>query len=351
MKKREANFELLRIAAMCMIIGLHYLDKGGVLGVFTEKSGIRGLLPWLFEAFFFPAVNVYVLITGYFLAEKEVKLGKLAPLWQQVLFYSLLLGILAYALGIADLSELNIYRGKYYLFPVITEHYWFITSYILLYILLPFCNPALQKMNRKQMRNGLLFLLCLLSVSKSVLPLSLAIDKNGYDVLWFLCLYITGAYYRRFGFPYLTGRAKGILLYVLSSAAMFASAIILRAVYVKTGHLKDIITYAYSYNHIFCYLAAVGLFVCFSEVRISSERAERVILGLAGTALGVYLLHEHMDFRYVWQQWFCVGEQAESVLFPFFMCGTIATVFLVCAAAERLRQFLFAKAKLLIKRK
>lgn len=350
MKKREANFELLRIVAMCMIIGLHYLDKGGVLGSFTEKNGINGLLPWFFEALFFPAVNVYVLITGYFLAEKEIRLKRTAVLWFQVLFYSLLLGVIAYAVGIADWSELNIYRGAYYLFPVVTEHYWFITSYILLYILLPFCNPALQKMEQKQMRSCLLFLLCLLSVSKSVLPLSLAIDKNGYDVLWFLCLYITGAYCKRFGFPFPAGKARGLLLYALSSGAIFASAVILRAIYGKTGHLKDIITYAYSYNHILCYLAAVGLFACFSAVRISSERAERIILGLAGTTLGVYLLHEHMDFRYVWQQWFGVEGQAESALFPLFMCGTIVTVFLVCAAAERLRQLLFAQAGLLLKR-
>jgi len=343
MKKREANFELLRIVAMCMIIGLHYLDKGGVLGSFTEKSGISGLLPWVFEAFFFPAVNVYVLITGYFLAEKEIHLKKTVSLWLPVLFYSLLLGLLAYAAGIVKPSELNIYRAAYYLFPVVTEHYWFITSYILLYILLPFCNPALQKMERKQMQNCLLFLLCLLSVSKSVLPLPLAIDKDGYDVLWFLCLYITGAYYRRFGFSFLTGKGKGILLYALSSGAMFASAVILRAVFVKTGHLQDIITYAYSYNHILCYLAAVGLFVCFSAVRISSERAERMILGLSGTTLGVYLLHEHIDFRYAWQPWFWVEKQARSAWFPLFMCGTIAAVFLVCAAVERLRQLLFAK--------
>ena len=31
MKQREANFELLRIVAMLMIITLHYLDKGGIL--------------------------------------------------------------------------------------------------------------------------------------------------------------------------------------------------------------------------------------------------------------------------------------------------------------------------------
>ena len=40
MKERETNFELLRILAMCMIIGLHYLGKGNVLGDFLDAQGI-----------------------------------------------------------------------------------------------------------------------------------------------------------------------------------------------------------------------------------------------------------------------------------------------------------------------
>lgn len=343
MKKREANFELLRIIAMCMIIGLHYLDKGGVLGNFTEKSGVQGLLPWIFEAFFFPAVNVYVLITGYFLVEKEIRLKRLLTLWGQVLFYSLLLGVLAYATGIADKAELNIYKGACYLFPVVTEHYWFVTSYILLYILLPFLNPVLQKMERKQMRNGLLLLLGILCLSKSVLPLALAVDKRGYDVLWFLCLYITGAYCRRFGLPYLAGKAGGVLLYLGSCGAMVLSACVLKEIFVRTGHLEDIVTYAYSYNHIFCYLAAVGLFCCFFSLKISSERVGKIIGTFGSAAFGVYLLHEHMDFRYVWEKWLQVEKQAASVWFPVLMLGSIGLVFLMCAVIELLRQKLFAQ--------
>ena len=31
-KKRQLNYELLRIIAMLMIVSLHYLSKGGILG-------------------------------------------------------------------------------------------------------------------------------------------------------------------------------------------------------------------------------------------------------------------------------------------------------------------------------
>ncbi len=350
MKKKEANFELLRVLAMCMIIGLHYLDKGGVLGSFTDKSGIRGYLPWIFEAFFFPSVNLYVLISGYFLVEKEVRLKKVWTLWGQVFFYSVLLGLLAYTVGIADIGKLDIYRAGMYLFPVVTEHYWFVTVYILLYILLPFFNPVLQRMEQKQMRNTLLVLLLFISVSKSVLPLSLAIDKKGYDIVWFLCLYVTGAYYRRFGIPWLSGKVRGLLLYAASCMATFGCAYVLKLIFLRTGHLHDIITYSYSYNHIFCYLAAVGLFSFFSSVRICSKKAETIITGLGSTTFGVYLLHEHADFRYVWQSWLLVENQAVNDWFPLLLFSTMAGVFAVCACVEWMRKELFAQVAKVLKK-
>ena len=351
MKKREMNFELLRIIAMCMIIGLHYLDKGNVLGNFVEIQDTKAYLPWIFEAFFFCAVNIYVLITGYFLVEKEIRIKKIFTLWGQVLFYSLLLGCIAVCTGLTDLREMNIYQMVYYIFPVVTEHYWFVTSYILLYLLVPFMNPVLMKMGKEQMHNLLLLLLCLLCLSKTVLPLDLAVDKNGYDVLWFICLYLTGAYYKRFGFSFISTKVRGILLYVLSCGCMFLCSIVLKRIFTKTGHLQDIVTYAYSYNHLLCYLAAIGLFAFFANVTIKSEKAGKIIGPLAGASFGVYLLHEHMDFRYVWQQWLMIEKQAESVWFPVLMAGTILGVFIVCATIELFRKNLFHKIGKAVKKK
>ncbi len=351
MKKREMNFELLRMIAMCMIIGLHYLDKGNVLGNFVEVQDIKGYIPWIFEAFFFCSVNVYVLISGYFLVEKEIKIKKAFTLWGQVLFYSLLLGGIALGFGLTDLEDLNIYRLAYYLFPLVTEHYWFVTAYILLYLLLPFMNPVLKKMEQKQMRNSLLLLAGVLCISKTILPLNLAIDKNGYDVLWFICLYLTGAYYKRFGFAYVSTKARGILLYVFSSTGIFLCSFVLKTIYTKTGHLQDIVTYAYSYNHLLCYLAAIGLFVCFSHIAIKSEKAGKIIGTFASASFGVYLLHEHMDFRYVWQPWLMMEKQAESVGFPVLMFGSILLVFFVCAMIETVRQKVFQKIREVVKKK
>ncbi len=66
MKKRERNYEILRILAMLMIVCLHYLSKGGALAAPTGKLAATGYTAWFIEAFCVVAVNVYVLISGYF---------------------------------------------------------------------------------------------------------------------------------------------------------------------------------------------------------------------------------------------------------------------------------------------
>lgn len=349
-KKRKLNFELLRIIAMCMIIGLHYLDKGGVCGSFLEAEGTKGLLPWFFEACFFPAVNVYVLLSGYFLVGKEIKQKRIFLLWGQILFYSLALFVIAGGLGIISLKEMDIYEIAYYIFPVLTEHYWFATDYILLYLLLFFCNPILFGMEKKKMQKLLFLLVAILCLSKTVLPLSLAVDRNGYDVLWFFCLYVTGAYYRRFGFAFWNTWGRGILLYAGSVLLMFSGALVLKEIFRQTGHLKDIVTYTYSYNHLLCYLAAIGLLVCFSSVKVPENRAGKLTGLLGGATFGVYLLHEHRAFRSVWQEWFKTVQQAQSSWFPLLMCGTIFAVFIICACIELIRSFLAQKLALLLKK-
>ena len=90
--RRQANFELLRIVAMFMIISLHYLVKGWVATPFpfAVKENPVAVFAWLVEAFCIVAVNCYVLISGYFLVESAWKPERVRSLLAQVLFYSLL---------------------------------------------------------------------------------------------------------------------------------------------------------------------------------------------------------------------------------------------------------------------
>ena len=71
---RQLNYEILRIVAMLMIVCLHYLSKSGLLGNPSRANmTLTAYFAWFIEAFCLVAVNVYVLISGYFGAEKVFK--------------------------------------------------------------------------------------------------------------------------------------------------------------------------------------------------------------------------------------------------------------------------------------
>ena len=107
--KRQANFELLRIVAMFMIITLHYLVKGSVAVPFAESDSGVNYFAWLIEAFCIVAVNCYVLISGYFMVESVWKPGRVVSLLCQVLFYALLIPCVMIGTGMTPGRNLGIY--------------------------------------------------------------------------------------------------------------------------------------------------------------------------------------------------------------------------------------------------
>lgn len=346
MKMRQAGFELLRIVAMLMIITLHYLDKGGILPGLASQPHTAGFLAWGLEALCVPAVNVYVLISAWFLAESDYRPGKAVKLWVQVIFYSVGIAAILVLAGVIPPGELDKYRVMNYVFPVVEEHYWFVTAYMLMYLFAPLMNDTLRKLPRKTYRQGLGLLVLLLSVSSSILPVRLPIDRLGYDALWFLFLYLVGAYLRYHGFGEKQHRKTGACVlaltgYFVSSALIYASLLCVYVFYLRTGSLGEFINRQYQYNSIFCLSASVFLFWAFRNIRIPEGRAANMICRVASASFGVYLIHEHLEIRYLWPVWLGVGKYADTPLFLLHWAVSILLVYGVCMVIDSARAALF----------
>ncbi|MDE7477770.1 MAG: acyltransferase, partial [Lachnospiraceae bacterium] len=345
-KKRELNSELLRIIAMLMIVCLHYLGKGGMLGdPARAEMSAAGYTAWFIEAFCLVAVNVYVLISGYFGVNtqhhsfQEV-LKRPFKIWKQVFFYSMLFGCAALIIGT---QEFDLYQFFSYCFPIVTEHYWFATAYVILCLMMPFLNAGITYLDQKEIKYLLIGLLLIFSISKTVIPMQLPWDKYGYDCLWFIVLYLTGAYLRRYEISFLKTRWRAAGVYIGSMSVIFASFFLIRMIFLKTGRLEDMINYGYSYNFLFCYTGAVGLLLLFRKKGKISEKLERfrkTIELLSGATFGVYLIHEHINIRYAWQKWFhCETQMTNSVAgFLLHMLCTVLCVYLICTVIELIRQ-------------
>lgn len=356
MRKRERNYEILRIVAMFMIVCLHYLSKGGALANPKDSLTTTGYFAWFLEAFCLVAVNVYVLISGYFgigekeSTEKPVKMKSVCTrtlrIWLQVLFYSVVIGVIFL---IAGLQKFDIYTIFTYVFPVVTEHYWFATAYLLLTLLMPFLNVGFDNLDKRSIQGILGCMLVLFSIAKTVLPMQLPWDHKGYDAFWFVFLYLTGAYLRRYGVKWITSRFKAVSLYIVCSLITFASFVAIRFLYLRYGLLGDFMNYGYSYNFLFCYLAAIGFFLAFQNSSRTGEprTCGPVLQTISSATFGVYLIHEHVNLRYLWPTWFrCADFTAASVpVFFLHLLGTVMAVYLICTGVEIVRNRLAGKIK------
>lgn len=353
-QKREASFELLRIIAMCMIISLHYLSKGDLLRPLSEAEGMNGAAAaaWVMEALCLVAVNVYVLISGYFGLHSSFRLSKLLRLWGTVIFYSvcitLLLGLtgnLSQAGNVISLAQFSIYDWMNVIFPVVTQQYWFITAYVVLYLCMPFLNAGMEKLDRRTFRNILICLFVIFSVSKSVLPMELPTDQKGYDVLWLICVYLLGGYFGRYGCPVFDKTRRSVLLYLAGAAATAGAAFAVRYLYLTRGMLAEFVlkNRFYTYNHIFCLAASIGFFGIFTKVHIKSVKLSKLICEAASCTMAVYLIHEQLYLRYLWPEWFQVHSQAGKWTFLPHMIVTVAAVFVICASVEWIRKTLAGK--------
>ncbi len=354
--KRDASFELLRSVAMCMIIVVHYLSKGNVLVSLptTAADGMNSAAigAWIVEAICLPAVNVYIMISGYFGAKSSFKVSRLARLWGTVIFYSIaitfvlgLTGNLANAQGSVALASFTVYDWMNVAFPVVTEQYWFITAYVMLYLFMPFLSAGVEKLDQKSFRNVLIVLFGIFSLSKSVLPMDLPTDGKGYDVLWLICLYLLGGYFGRFGCRLLEKRIWATVVCLGSAMAMFAMAFVARAIYLRTGILGDFVlrNSIYNCNQIFCLMSAVGLFWMFKGLPIKGERLSAFICYVGTCTMAVYLIHEQLYMRYAWPRWFHVQEQAGKWTFLPHLLLTVVCVFTVCVLIEAVRKAIAKK--------
>lgn len=338
---RMANLELLRCAAMMMVAALHFLDKGRVLPELTEGGmGACGAVAWLLEAFCIVAVNVYMFLSGYFLSGSDFKLSRLLGLNLQVWTYSTAVGLVGAATGALAETSFDVHYILTLFFPVTMGHYWFMTAYVFLYLLLPFLGPAVRQMTKRQLQAALVLLLLTFSVTKSVLPLRLEMDGRGNDCLWYLCVFVAAAYVRRFGCAFLEKKGRSFLLYVGCCLAIFGGTFGLRAVYLRTGSFGRMLGMCLEYNHVLPFLAAVGLFGAFRGICVQGKMA-RVINSVSPYTLGVYLLHENLGLRYSWQKWLGAGRihSVPGLLFWVFMA--VVCVFTCGVIVDAMRVWVF----------
>lgn len=343
-KVRMANMELLRIVSMMFVVILHFLWKGGCLAPLSQSDiSPQDYLAWGIEALAIVAVNTYMLLSGYFLVESCFKVRRLLGLLMQIWFYSIGIGIVAAVFGYVPGGGFSIYYLVQLCLPVSANHYWFMTAYTFMYLFAPVLSQGIKKLTKRQFQIVLFLLLFIFSIIKSVVPVRLAADMDGYDCIWYLCIFMIAAYIRIYGLPFFKNAIRSLFVYLASAACIFGITFLLRYIYLHTGKLENMLDICYDYNHILVLTASVALFYLFYYIKIKDGIVNRVICRIAPYTLGVYLWHEHIAIRYEWLGWLygIIGTPDSFEMLFADVLIAVAAVFVIGILIDMLRNLLF----------
>lgn len=183
---RQSNFELLRIICMLLIIGHHLAVHGDYAA--PQNIAANEYVVRYFTTGGKLGVNIFVLISGYFMINSKFRIRKLIRMFAQILFYSLLIFTFLLALKKAEYTNWLLLST---LLPLSTSLWWFVTTYVIMYCLSPFLNILIKNCSQKLHLILVVFLVAIQCVVQ--LALNTSYISN---VGWFVTLYLIAAYIR-----------------------------------------------------------------------------------------------------------------------------------------------------------
>ena len=329
--QRNSHIELLRIAAMLMIVAHHY----AAFGFYAEDLAFsrNKIFVDLFGMCSRVGVDLFVLITGYYTVTARFRLKKILTLMGTVWFYTLGM-LLVFLLAGLTAPDRAILISSF--FPLLTSHYWFASYYVLLLLLAPFLNEMVTHLSRRQH-----LLLCALMVTLCMLmPQFLRIVFAGGMLPLMVTLYLCGAFIRlhvpaeeRIGRRCLV-LALALLLLISLWVGVSDSLAQRADDYARLERSTELMDQVYSP---FAFAVAALLLpaaVC------RRETASNLWVNLVGgLTFGVYLFHTGQLLSAVmWQRVFHTSAFVDSPWLPLHAVGTVAVIFVVGCLIERLRQ-------------
>ena len=281
-KGRQSNFEFLRIVAMLMVISLHYLGHGGVLynaDIFSVNFFVSNLI----ESLCIFAVNIYVLISAYFLCDSKVNYKKIIKLWSQVSFYTIGIYIIISLITDIKMNPLDLIKS---IFPIVNMEYGFVSAYFILVIISPFINKLINSLNKREYS----ILLVTILIIFNVLGIQLPIASITYSYFGnFVVLYLIAGYIKKYLNEFSLKKKHITVVFVGCVLAIFIGRILLYKI-----NRGDIAYLLLKYNCVFVMGGSIALFILFKSIDLGVNKKINYISSLT---FGVYLIHDNRYIR------------------------------------------------------
>ncbi|MDU2265552.1 acyltransferase family protein [Clostridium celatum] len=304
--ERDSSFETLRIIAMLMVITLHYLLFGGALS--SIKQGDRNYwIITLIESMCIISVNLFILITSYFMAFKnKINIKKVILLVFSTYFYGVLLYVISVLLGINDFTLIDMIKA---IDPFIGN--WFLKTYIILYVLSPYINIGINNLTKEDHKKLILIMGIFFSIWPSFLP-GAPNNDGGYGIISFIFLYIIGVYIRKYDIKGIIN-SRSIIIYALCAVVTTIFRIF------KWDS-------AWSYNFIFNIIGSIALFNTFKNLKFRSSKINYI----SKFTFSIFIIHINpLIVELVYKGLLRCTEIYSNKLFILYMFGSVIIIYLI----------------------
>lgn len=284
-KERKSNFDMMRVLCILLIIMYHYVTHGGYMyleyipqKLFYVATGIWGLA----------GVLGFIMISSHFLySSGSFSIQKVLRITFESSFYSTLITLALFLPGLADM------RNSYILecfFSVFFKQYWFITFYLIFYLMTPFLKLLCDRISIQSHRLFLIVFFLVGFLLNNFVHIEF-ISKLGI----FVYTYILIAYFIKKPDNFFQRNYKwlSVLVFGITVTAVCAAVFI-----DKSGNdvrYKNFIYDISSITSALMLLSAVCMYFIFRNLDIKHSN---ILAAIGNSTLGIYLIHEHGIFHY-----------------------------------------------------
>ena len=343
-QERSSNFELLRIFSMLMIVASHAAQHAGKgsFSLMAAAPGINLLSVILLGTYGQLGVLLFIIISSWFLCGKQgIRIQKAVNLYLQAMLCSV---AIFFFIKIFNFEPLG---AKQFIKALLTpaySGYWFIKTYLLFYILVPFLQNYLQKTEEKELKKLFIVLTILIPVLRFFF-----ISDNFGNVGDFVYVFIAVFYLKKHPDNFIEKHAR-VLTVVLLVLMWFSLFLINFICYKFNLESKKLVLmmYIFTTRNIFLMILAMSIFYIFkNHVKIGHSK---IINAVAGTTLGVYIFHENpllysygengvRETALLFEGWLKLGGHFETDrFFALYFIGCVLLVFAVCSLLDFARK-------------
>lgn len=337
-KTRDSNIELLRIIMMIIIVGHHYIVNSGIIDVINSNivqsvCGIKDYFALVFGWGGKTAINVFLLITGYFSCKQNFNLKKIIFFCLEIMFYKIVIFCIFLFSGYEKFNLLDF--GKMILTIPYGFGKGFTSSYIALYFCIPFVNKLIMSIEKKEFEKLLIVLLVIFTVI-STFFLNTTFEYLG----WYVTVYLIGAYIRMYPISWFDNEkitGGGMLICLLLS---WLSVLVISFVSNKLGRVLPYFYFVADSNKILAIFTAIFMFLFAKSINIGSNKFINL---LSASTFGVLMIHANSNTmrKWLWQD-VCKNVEifTSSTFLQFIFHAVVCTlvVYIVCVFIDIIRK-------------